>query len=155
VNIESGICGNLRAVFQSLFPGLEVDCKWLVGMDFLPVNRPIETAKMLISLTPRKYASYTSFVAEFSGTVSMTIALADESDVARAIEAYDLVAERFDAWHHDIGEAKKDLSVKDGPLTIFSPVGFMSAGGDFDIDREKKAINFTLDFTLKGRKGQT
>jgi len=152
VNIESGICVNLLTVFQTIFPGLAVDCKWLVGKDFMPVHRPRETKRMKIELSPRKYDSYTSPVAEFSGTISMTFSLSEESDVVRAIDDYDTVVEKLDAWHHDIEEAKNDLSVKDGVRTLFSPVGFMSQGGDIDIDSETKTGNFILEFTLKGRK---
>jgi len=158
VNIESGICGNLLTVFQTIFPGLEVDCKWLVGKDFMPVHRPRETKRMTIDLSPRKHESYTTRIAEFSGTVAMAFSLSDESDVVRTIEAYDQVVEKLDAWHHDIDEAKRDLTLTnqlpttDQPTTIFTPVGFMSHGGTIDIDRENKTSNFTLEFTLKGRK---
>jgi len=160
MNIESGICGNLLTVFQAIFPGLEVDCKWLVGRNFMPVHRPRETKRMTIDLSPRKHESYTTRVAEFSGTVAMAFALSDESDVVRTIEAYDQVVEKIDAWHHDIEEAKRDLSIQGASVTsdtevcppAFTPVGFMSNGGTLDIDRENKTSNFTIEFTLKGRK---
>jgi len=152
MNIETEICGELSRVFQTLLPGLEVEGNWLVDDDFLKGVESGKTEKMEISVSPRKYDGYTSRVAEFAVTIDTTFSLADDADLIRTVEAYELIVGKLEQWHADISAVKSDLYFNNEIEHIgFDPVGFKIDGGNFDIDRETKTRHLTQQFTIKGR----
>jgi len=150
MTFETELCRNLQTVFQTLLPGLEVDGNWLLDNDYIKGLDCGETEKMEITVSPRKYDSYTSSAAEFACSIDTTFSLASDADLSRTVEAYELIIGKLEQWQSDINAVKSDLSVSTSVLR-FDPVGFRLDGGSFELDRETKTRQLLQQFTIRAR----
>ena len=100
-----------------------------------------------VYVTPRRYEQFTTAVAtveiELAGRVDFT------SRVMRVKpeDAYLEIVGLLEGWHVSIAAVKRAIGSES-----FDPVGMrLDGGGEWEIDQESKALNFTIPFTVKGR----
>ena len=100
-----------------------------------------------VYVKPRRYEQFTAAVAtieiELAGRVDFTSRVMR----VRPENAYLEIVGLLEDWNGSIAAVKDALGSE-----FFDPVGMrLDGGGEWEIDRESKALNFTVPFTVKGR----
>ena len=95
----------------------------------------------------RRFEAYTTAVA------TVEIVLAGHVDFKNRVmrvkpeDTYLEIVGLLEDWHGSVAAVKSALGSES-----FDPVGMrLDGGGEWDIDRETKALDFTIPFTVKGR----
>jgi len=118
-------------------------------------------------VSPRKYDGYTSRIAEFQVSLETTFALADDADISRTLEAYELIVGRLERWHGDINGSYYLINYKNdqqayAPLygwtrwTVGAQAGYVaSKWTDIILMGNYQGYTQDNDTDLGGESGQT
>ena len=100
-----------------------------------------------VYVRPRRHEAFTTAVATVDIELAAHVDFGSRVMRVRPEDAYLAIVGMLEAWHGSIAATKDALGSE-----CFDPVGLMlGGGGAWDIDRETKALDFTVPFTVKGR----
>ena len=104
-----------------------------------------------VYVKPRQYEQFTTAVAtveiELAGRVDFTSRIMR----VKPEDAYLEIVGLLEEWNGSISAVKEALGSE-----FFDPVGMrLDGGGEWEVDQESKALNFTVPFTVKGRVKRT
>ena len=100
-----------------------------------------------VRVRSRRYEQFTTAVATVEVEIAGRVDFTSRVMRGRPEDAYLEVVGLLESWHGSIEAVKDAIGTE-----FFDPVGMrLDGGGEWEIDPESKALNFTVPFTVKGR----
>lgn len=100
-----------------------------------------------VRVSSRRYEAYTTAVATVAVEIFCHVDFNSRVMRVKPEDAYLDIVGLLEDWHGSVASVKRDLGSEH-----FDPVGMrLDGGGDWNIDRETKALDFAVPFTVRGR----